>query len=654
MENKKRNLLGTIFTIATLIIAIVVLWQVFGNTQREVITYYDFLDELQEDKLYSVYYEGSCLIKAVRKDSENYQTNILQNAPINTAVYYDITAIAPSRLQFQTDVADIMNRLDLSVDITYSDLDAGSWKELIIPGLTVVAIVALLFFLFKYIGKQNNQNMMFGKSKARVIQNVKVRFADVAGAEEEKEELVEIIDFLRNPKRYTEMGARIPHGILLVGPPGTGKTLFAKAVAGEAGVPFFSITGSDFVEMYVGVGASRVRDMFETAKRNTPCIVFIDEIDAVGRQRGAGLGGGNDEREQTLNQLLVEMDGFETNTGIIIMAATNRSDVLDPALIRPGRFDRQIYVNMPDVRGREAILKVHARNKHLGPGTDFKTIARITAGFSGADLENLLNEAAILATRARRNFITMNDITEGINKIIMGPSKKSRLVTEPDKRITAYHEAGHAILAETLKYCDSVQEVTIIPRGQAAGYTLTRPDNDNSQITRAKLLDTITMSLGGRVAEELTSKNISSGASSDIKHVTKLAHQMVTEWGMSERLGPLFYGSEGEIFVGKNYQTQHSYSEEMSAIIDEEKRKIIDDCHKLATKILTEKMDALQTMARILLEKETIYHEEVDMIVNGESYEKIIEYINKKEEEFEKKSKKEKEDNDNANTVLPV
>ncbi|HPG91881.1 MAG TPA: ATP-dependent zinc metalloprotease FtsH [Clostridia bacterium] len=648
--------MGTLLTIVVVIVAIVILWQVFGNTQKEIVTYYDFLDELQEDKLYSVYYDGSCTIRAVRKNSENYQTNILQNAPINTAVYYDISSVAPSREQFQADVADIMNRLDLSVDITYSDLDADAWKALISPAIILGVCALLVFILLKYVGKQNNQNMMFAKSKARVIQNVKVRFADVAGAEEEKEELVEIIDFLKSPKRYTEMGARIPHGILLVGPPGTGKTLFAKAVAGEAGVPFFSITGSDFVEMYVGVGASRVRDMFETAKRNTPCIVFIDEIDAVGRQRGAGLGGGNDEREQTLNQLLVEMDGFETNTGIIIMAATNRSDVLDPALIRPGRFDRQIYVNMPDVRGREAILKVHARNKHLGPGTDFKIIARITAGFSGADLENLLNEAAILATRARRNFITMNDITEGINKIIMGPSKKSKLVTEPDKRITAFHESGHAILAESLKYCDSVQEVTIIPRGLAAGYTLTRPDNDNSHITKSKLLETITMSLGGRVAEELTSNNISSGASADIKQVTKIAHQMVTEWGMSDRLGPLFYGSEGEIFVGKYYQTQHTYSEEMSAIIDEEKRKIIDDCHKQATKILTEKMSALQTMARVLLEKETIYHEEVEMIVNGESYEKVIEFINKKEEELERKSKKEKEESNNNsnNTVLPV
>ena len=495
--------------------------------------------------------------------------------------------------------------------------------------MLAIAIVVVVVLMRK-ISQQNNQNINFGKSKARVNENVKVRFTDVAGAEEEKEELQEIIDFLKSPAKFNELGARIPRGVLLVGPPGTGKTLFAKAVAGEAGVPFFSISGSDFVEMFVGVGASRVRDLFDQAKRNMPCIVFIDEIDAVGRQRGAGLGGGHDEREQTLNQLLVQMDGFETNNGIIIMAATNRADILDPALLRPGRFDRQIYVNRPDVRGREAILKVHARNKPMSGDVDFKIIARITSGFSGADLENLLNEAAILAVRDNRKLISMKDIAEGINKVLMGPQKKSRLVTESDKRITAYHEAGHAILACKLKYCDPVQEVTIIPRGMAAGYTMTRPDNDDNHQTKAQLLDHITMALGGRVAEELVIQNITSGASGDIKSLTGIAHSMVAEWGMSDEIGPIYYGADHEVFVGKNYQAQNSYSEAMASKIDAEANKIVRECHKRATEILTENIQILHNMARVLLEKETIHTDEVNMLIAGESAETVINFIDKK------------------------
>ena len=373
-----------------------------------------------------------------------------------------------------------------------------------------------------------------------------------------------------------------------------------------------------------------------------PCIIFIDEIDAVGRQRGAGLGGGHDEREQTLNQLLVEMDGFETSTSIIVMAATNRADILDPALMRPGRFDRQVYVNRPDVRGREAILKVHARQKPIGPDVNFRTVARITAGFTGADLENLLNEAAILAVRAGRRVITMEDVNEGINKVIMGPQKKSRLVTEPDKRITAYHESGHAILACSLKYCDPVHEVTIIPRGMAAGYTMTRPENDNNHVTKQKLLDDITMTLGGRVAEELVIKNISSGASGDIKSLTQTAHQMVTEWGMSDRIGPLFYGSDGEIFVGRSYQQEKGYSDEVANIIDEEVRAIVESCHKRATEILTSKMDVLHNMARILFEKETIHTDEVNMLMAGKSVEEVIAFMDKREAESEPKLPEEK------------
>ena len=507
---------------------------------------------------------------------------------------------------------------------TSTDPNAGGFLESITPILYIVLMGVGLLFIIKFISRQNNQNMDFGKSKAKMVQNSKVRFTDVAGAEEEKEELKEIVDFLKNPQKYHEVGARVPKGVLLVGPPGTGKTLFAKAVAGEAGVPFFSLSGSDFVEMFVGVGASRVRDIFAQAKKNMPCIIFIDEIDAVGRHRGAGLGGGHDEREQTLNQLLIEMDGFETNASVIIMAATNRADILDPALLRPGRFDRQIYVNRPDVKGREAILKVHARKKPIGPDVDFKVVARITAGFTGADLQNLLNEAAILAVREGRSVITMADVNEGINKVVMGPAKKSRVVTEPDKRITAYHESGHAILAMSLKNCDPVHEVTIIPRGQAAGYTMTRPDNDNDHIMKDQLLDEITMTLGGRVAEELVIGKISAGASGDIRMLTARAQRMVTEWGMSEKVGPIFYGSEGEVFLGRSYQSQHSYSESVAKLIDEEIHAIVSSCHKRATEILTEKMDVMHNMARVLFERETIHTAEVEMLMAGKSAEEVI------------------------------
>ncbi len=515
-------------------------------------------------------------------------------------------------------------KLEYKVDNSTSNI----W-DILYPLLSLALVIGLGVYLMRSFARQNNQNMDFGRSRAHAIKNIKVRFADVAGADEEKEELQEIIDFLKNPQKYNDIGARIPHGVLLVGPPGTGKTLFAKAVAGEAGVPFFSISGSDFVEMFVGVGASRVRDLFDQAKKNMPCIIFIDEIDAVGRQRGAGLGGGHDEKEQTLNQLLVEMDGFESNTNIIVMAATNRADILDPALVRPGRFDRQIFVNRPDVRGREAILKVHSRKKPIAPDVNFRQVARITAGFTGADLENLLNEAAILAVRDGRKLITMADINEGINKVVMGPAKKSRLVTEPDKRITAYHEAGHAIIGSLLKYCDPIHEVTIIPRGQAAGYTMSRPDNDNSHVSRQELLDDITMGLGGRVAEEIVIKNYCTGASGDIKMITDKARSMVTEWGMSDRIGPIYYGSNGEIFVGRDYQTEKGYSEEIAGVIDEEVRAIIESCHQRATQILTEKLDVLHNMARVLVERETIHTEEVEMLVKGATVEEVFAYMDK-------------------------
>lgn len=532
---------------------------------------------------------------------------------------------------------------ELRIPYNMNDPNAGSiWSTLMpIFGYVLVAIVFFIIMMQTQGGTKGAMN--FAKTNARLNHNLKVRFTDVAGAEEEKAELAEVVDFLKNPKKFSELGARIPKGVLLVGPPGTGKTLFAKAVAGEAGVPFFSISGSDFVEMFVGVGASRVRDLFDAAKKNMPCIVFIDEIDAVGRQRGTGLGGGHDEREQTLNQLLVQMDGFESNDGIIVMAATNRADILDPALLRPGRFDRQIFVNVPDVRGREAILKVHARNKPLSPDVNFRTIARMTSGFSGADLENLLNEAAILAARANRRFITNKDLYEGVNKVLLGPQKKSRLVTETDKRITAYHESGHAILARLLPHCDPVHEVSIIPRGQAAGYTMTRPDNDDNHLTKAKLLDDIVMTLGGRVAEELIIKDISAGASGDIQAVSKRARLMVTEWGMSEKVGPISYASDKEVFIGRDMASHVTYSEETAAIIDEEVRDIVESSLAKARELLKTHKKLLDNMARLLIEHETIFTEEVDMVMAGKDPEEIMKFMDENEQKlsenpFERKS----------------
>ena len=528
------------------------------------------------------------------------------------------------------------------VVIVQENPNSGNWWSTALTIGSLVVVCVVFFLIIRSTMGGAGKITSFAKSKASVSTNIRVRFSDVAGAEEEKVELAEIVEFLRQPKKFSDLGARIPKGVLLVGPPGTGKTLFAKAVAGEAGVPFFSVSGSDFVEMYVGVGASRVRDLFEMAKRNQPCIIFIDEIDAVGRHRGAGLGGGNDEREQTLNQILVQMDGFESNEGIIIMAATNRADILDPALMRPGRFDRQIYVNLPDVKGREQILKVHSRNKPLAPDVNFKTVARMTAGFSGADLANLLNEAAILAAREGKKFITNAELYEGINKVLMGPQKKSRVITESDKRITAYHESGHAVLAKLCENCDPVQEVTIIPRGNAAGYTLTRPDSDDQHMSKSRLHDIICMTLGGRIAEEIAIKEICTGASSDLEHVTELAKRMVTEWGMSEKLGLVTYGSNSQtVFLGKDMETHNAYSEQTAKSIDEEMRSIIEAEHARGIKLLTVHRSVLDNMARVLIERETIYTEEVDMLMEGKSYAEIIAYMdehdkNQQENRFKK------------------
>lgn len=507
----------------------------------------------------------------------------------------------------------------------------SSWLATVLPYISILVVVVLGIILVRNVLNANSKSFTFGKVKAQVAHNVKIRFTDVAGIDEEKEELQEVVEFLRNPQKFTELGAKIPKGILMVGLPGTGKTLLAKAIAGESNVPFFSISGSDFVEMFVGVGASRVRDLFEQAKREAPCIVFIDEIDAVGRQRGAGLGGGNDEREQTLNQLLVQMDGFESNAGVIVIAATNRSDVLDPALLRPGRFDRQIYLNPPDVRGRELILKIHARNKPIDSAVNFETLARMTVGFTGADLENLLNEAAILAAREDRHIIMMNDIIESIDKVIMGPQKKSRIITESDKRITACHEAGHAIIGKVLEHCDVVQEVSIIGRGMAAGYTMSRPDNDNQHVSYNKLIDNITMMFGGRAAEEILMKDICTGAQNDIEKATKLARRMVTEWGMSSKFGLINFGENSEVFLGRDYQTQINYSEKTAAQIDDEVKNILDSCYERAKTLIKNHIKEINTMVDVLLEKETIYFKEVEMIMSGKSTKQVLIEMDKEE-----------------------
>ena len=503
----------------------------------------------------------------------------------------------------------------------YDVLPAGQtsiWVSML-PMLIITVVVMGAFYYFVY-AQGGGKAMSVGRAKVKdqADQGRKATFADVAGADEEKEELAEIVEFLKNQQRFNTLGARIPHGVLLVGPPGTGKTLLARACAGEAGVPFYSISGSDFVEMYVGVGASRVRDLFEKAKKTAPCIVFIDEIDAVGRQRGTGLGGGHDEREQTLNQLLVEMDGFAANEGVIVIAATNRADILDKALLRPGRFDRQVYVGLPDIKGREEILRVHTRNKPLGPDVVLKTIAKSTAGFTGADLENLVNEAALLAAKRGRKAITEQDIEEASIKVIAGPEKRSRVVTDKDKRITAYHEAGHAIVSYFCKTADPVHEISIIPRGMAAGYTLNLPEDDRSHLTKAKMSEQIVVLLGGRVAEKLVLDDVSTGASNDLERATDTARSMVTRYGFSERLGPVVYGSDPhETFLGRDFSSGRGYSEQVAAEIDGEIRDMLDEAYETARRILSEHMQQLHTVAGALIEREKLTGAEFQTLMQG-------------------------------------
>ena len=524
---------------------------------------------------------------------------------------------------FVSDVNEFTKELK-GKNITYilDDVPRDSvFTNTILPiGLTAIMIILFMMYMNGRMAAGgnagNNKMMNFGKSRAKIVKSTNVNFTKVAGLEEEKEELAEVVDFLRDPGKYTKLGARIPKGIILVGPPGTGKTLLAKAVAGEAGVPFFTISGSDFVEMFVGVGASRVRDLFEDAKKNAPCIVFIDEIDAVGRRRGSGLGGSHDEREQTLNQLLVEMDGFAGNQGIIVMAATNRVDILDPALLRPGRFDRKVAVGRPDVAAREAILKIHAASKPLGDDVDLHSVARQTSGFTGADLENLMNEAAILSAREGKRFISADDINKAFIKVGIGTEKKSRIVSEKEKSITAYHEAGHAILFRELDGVGPVHTISIIPTGvSAAGYTMPLPGEDQMFNTKSKMLNNIMVSLGGRIAEEIIFGDITTGASSDIKQATSVARAMVMEFGMNERAGLVNYGNEGdEIFIGRDFGQTKSYSEETANMIDEEVRKIINDCHTKAKEIIMKRKYVLDACAALLIEKEKIGFEEFEAL----------------------------------------
>ena len=643
MDNKKkRNARSYGAWIVVLIIVILIFYLAGSGTNVEKIDYTTAKNYIENGFVTEVYAEGGQAY-VLMKDSEIEAKDF----PYEADYYFEFTAW--SQLDFIEEYNE-GKTLEQQVKLELKNPTA-SFIETIAPYVSIVIMIIIGFLIYKMFSTKGNGVGAFNKSKARLVERSNIRFTNIAGADEEKEEVQEIVEFLKNPAKFKALGARIPKGILLVGPPGTGKTLLAKAVAGESNVPFLSITGSDFVELYVGVGAGRVRDLFETAKRNAPCIVFIDEIDAVGRQRGAGLGGGNDEREQTLNQLLVEMDGFEANEGVIVLAATNRADVLDPALLRPGRFDRQIYVNIPDVKGREGILKIHAKNKPIDPSVDLKDIARLTSGFTGADIENVLNEAAILAARQGKFTIGMTEVTEGINKVLMGPQKKSRLVTENDKKLTAYHEAGHAILAKKLDCGENIHEVSIIPRGMAGGYTSTRPSDDDEHYSLSKLNNRICMLMGGRIAEKIQFDDITAGASSDINKATEIARKMVTEWGMSEKLGFLSFGNKNEVFIGRDYQTQTNYSEATAAMIDEEIKYIIDTNYAKAFKILEDNKEILDNLAKLLLEKETIYTREVDEIMSGMDYKEIIKRIDKEEKSRKKAESKKKKEQEDANAL---
>lgn len=581
-----------------LLIIMVIIWMfdLYGekNSKPADISYTSFMQHVQQDEIKQVTIVDN-VISGKLKDGKEFSTV----APNDSKLVEKLEA----------------KKVDIKAELPPQP---PWWMSILSSILPMLIIVGLWFMLMNQGGAGGGKVMNFGKSRARRYdeEKLKITFKDVAGAEEAKQELEEVVEFLKHPQKYNDLGAKIPKGVLLYGPPGTGKTLLAKAVAGEAGVPFFSISGSDFVEMFVGVGASRVRDLFDQAKKSAPCIVFIDEIDAVGRQRGAGLGGGHDEREQTLNQLLVEMDGFSANEGIIMIAATNRPDILDPALLRPGRFDRQIVVDRPDIKGRTEILKVHVKGKPMGPDVNLDVIAQRTPGFTGADLSNLVNEAALLTARKDKKAINMPEMEEAAERVIMGPERKSRVISDKEKRLTAYHEGGHTIVGMLLEHTDPVHKVTIIPRGRAGGYTLSLPKEDKYYATRSEMLDELKVLLGGRVAEALVLKEISSGASNDLQRATQLARQMICEYGMSENIGPVTFGHrQDQVFLGRDIARNKDYSEEVAAEIDKEVRSFMEDAYAATEKLLSDNIDKLHVIAKALMEKETLEEEEINQLV---------------------------------------
>ena len=612
----KNQSLGVWLVVFLLVLSLASMLMSTSSTSTETISYTDFVNKVKNGEIKEVVIDNGNNTVIATPTNDEIKTKIDGQDKVTAHLRYK-TNILPNDTMLQNELAEN----NVNIEIKKSN-ESSSPMGVLGTALPILLIIIFFVILAKVIQTGGSQALSFGKSKAKMMldSKVKITFKDVAGIDEERQELEEIVDFLKNGEKYLKLGAKIPKGVLLVGAPGTGKTLMAKAVAGEAGVPFFSISGSDFVEMFVGVGASRVRDLFDQAKKHQPCIVFIDEIDAVGRQRGAGLGGGHDEREQTLNQLLVEMDGFDGNTNIIILAATNRPDILDNALLRPGRFDRQIMVSLPDVKGREAILNVHAKGKPLDKDVDLKVLAKRTPGFTGADLQSLLNEAALLAARRNKNVINMGEIDDAIDRVIAGIEKKSKVMTDEDKEITSYHEVGHALLAKLLKDCDELHKVTIIPRGYALGITWTKPEDNKVHVSKAKLLDQITMTLGGRVAEEIVYglDKISTGASSDLEKVTELAKKMVSRWGMSDKMGAMTYGkSQEHVFMGRDFGTQRDYSEEFAAELDREVKKIVDGRYEVAKQLLSENHDLLDAIAKELLEKETLDDEEVTRIISS-------------------------------------